>query len=130
MRAQRAQEAQSPGADSVVALDNQAIAALPPLDAIADTVGGDTLGKLIPQLKKSGPIASVVGKPESAARAGFDVNVVVAQPDAGRLHTLAEAYRDGRLKIPIAQRMPLSQIREAHQLAEKGVSGQIALLVD
>jgi NADPH:quinone reductase-like Zn-dependent oxidoreductase len=122
-------QAESLGAASVVALDDEkAVARLPELDAIADTVNGETVLKLIPKLKKAGRLATVVGAPEGAKKAGVDVREVFAQPDPDRLHRLAEDVRDGKLKIPIAKRMRLSEIREAHQLAEKGVDGKIALL--
>lgn len=48
-------DARSLGADQIVATDrDDEIASLPTLDAIADTVGGDLIGKLIPKLKQGG----------------------------------------------------------------------------
>jgi NADPH:quinone reductase-like Zn-dependent oxidoreductase len=129
VKASQKADAQSVGADSVVALDNdKEISSLPELDAVADTINGDTIGKLIPKLKKSGRLASVLGKPEAAVKAGIDVRDVYAQADPERLYKLAEAVRDGKLKIPIALRLPLSEIRRAHEEAEKGASGKILLL--
>ncbi|HWD98685.1 MAG TPA: NADP-dependent oxidoreductase [Bryobacteraceae bacterium] len=141
---QRADAEKSLGADLVIALDvvaldnvaldnvaldkDEGIAQLPELDAIADTIDGETLGRLLPKLKKSGRIASVLGNPEAAAKAGIDVREVWSRPDPERLRKLAEDYRDGKLKIPIAERVPLSDIRRAHELAEKGVEGKIAIL--
>ena len=56
------------GADQVVATDDDtAIASLPPLDAVADTVGGRTAEKLIAKVKPDGVYASVVGAPPNAA---------------------------------------------------------------
>jgi NADPH:quinone reductase-like Zn-dependent oxidoreductase len=122
------QKTETSGADSVVALDDEAdIATLPELDAIADTIDGETLGKLIPRVKKSGRVASVVGRPEAALKAGIEGREVWSQPDPERLHRLAEDFHNGRLKIPIVMRLPLSEIRQAHEAAEKGVSGKIAL---
>jgi len=58
VRADQKSEAQSLGADRVIALDNDSeVAELPELDAIADTVGGETVVKLIPHIKKSGRLA-------------------------------------------------------------------------
>jgi NADPH:quinone reductase-like Zn-dependent oxidoreductase len=129
VRAKQKAEAQSAGADSIVAIDDaNEIADLPELDAIADTVDGETIGKLIPKLKKSGRLASVLGKPEAAVQAGVDVRDVYAQPDPERLHQLAEDSRDGKLKIPIAARLPLSEIRQAQATAEKDGHGKIAVL--
>lgn len=129
VRAKQKAEAQSLGADSVVALDDDAeIATLPELDAIADTVNGETTGKLIPWLKKSGRLASVLGKPAAAEKAGIDVRPVWSRPDGKRLCELAKDFRDGKLKIPIAKRFSLSEIRDAHRAAQNGVDGKIALI--
>jgi NADPH:quinone reductase-like Zn-dependent oxidoreductase len=115
------------GAESVVALngDNE-ISRLPELDAIADTVGGEIIGRLIPKLKKSGRLASVLGKSQAAEEQHLDVREVRAQPDPDRLHELAVNVKEGRLRIPISRRMLLQDIRDAHELAEKG-AGKIAL---
>ena len=49
------------GADQVVATDDDnAIASLPPLDAVADTVGGRTAEKLIAKVRPGGVYATVV----------------------------------------------------------------------
>jgi NADPH:quinone reductase-like Zn-dependent oxidoreductase len=62
-------EAKTVGADQVVATDDDtAIANLPPLDAVADTVGGRTAEKLIAKVKPGGVFASVVGAPQNAAK--------------------------------------------------------------
>jgi len=55
------------GADHVVALDvDSEISALPVLDAIADTVNGDVVAKLIAKNKRGGTLVSVLGKPKAA----------------------------------------------------------------
>ena len=56
------------GADQIVATDDDtAIASLPPLDAVADTVGGRTAEKLIAKVKPGGVYATVVEAPQNAA---------------------------------------------------------------
>ncbi len=63
---QKAQAAEL-GADRVVAIDREnEIRALPQLDAIADTVGGQTIANLPTRLKKGGTLGSVVGEPPAA----------------------------------------------------------------
>ena len=122
-------EAESLGADSIVAIDDDTqIATLPELDAIADTVDGETIGKLIPWLRKSGRLASVLGKPPAAEKAGIDVKPVWSRPDGKRLCELAKDVGDGKFRIPIAQRFPLREIRAAHRAAQNGVEGKIALI--
>jgi NADPH:quinone reductase-like Zn-dependent oxidoreductase len=57
------------GADEVVATDDDtAIANLPPLDAVADTVGGRTAEKVIAKVKPGGVYASVVEAPQNATK--------------------------------------------------------------
>jgi len=129
VKASQKKDAESLAADAIVALDEESgIASLPELDAIADTIGGEIAGKLVPKLKKSGTFASVLGQPDAAKKAGAEVKAVFAQPDARRLHQLAEDVRDGKFSIPIGKRMRLSEIREAHIEAEKGSKGKIILV--
>jgi NADPH:quinone reductase-like Zn-dependent oxidoreductase len=117
------------GADAVVALDDAAaLAQLPPLDGIADTVGGDTTQKLLEKLKPGGTIGSVVGEPAGAKQRGFVVRAFLAHWDAKRLAELAQAVADGKLVIPIAKRFPLAHAAEAQKLAEKGAGGKVLLI--
>jgi NADPH:quinone reductase-like Zn-dependent oxidoreductase len=61
-------EVKTVGADQVVATDDDtAIVNLPPLDAVADTVGGRTAEKLIAKVKAGGVFATVLAPPQSAA---------------------------------------------------------------
>ncbi len=126
VRLKQKMDAASLGADQVVALDEETdLKTLPDLDAIADTVGGETIARLIPKLKKQGRLASVLGKPPGTEN--IDVRAIVAKPDPNRLFELAKDVSDGKLKMPIACRMGLSDIRKAHEAAEKGVNGKILL---
>jgi NADPH:quinone reductase-like Zn-dependent oxidoreductase len=121
-------EAASLGAEAVVALDDDAeIAQLPQLDSIADTVGGEIMGKLLGKLKPGGTIGSIVGPPAGAEERGFVVRAMMAHADPKRLGELARAVADGKLVIPIARRFPLSQAREAQKLAEAGAGGKVVL---
>ncbi len=127
-RAQRA-EAAKLGADGVVALDDEAdLQALPRLDGIADTVGGETLGKLLAKVKAGGTIASAVGEVSGAKDHGLVSHGIMAHADAARLEQLANAVASGKLVVPIAKRFPLAQAREAQQLAEHHAGGKVVLL--
>jgi NADPH:quinone reductase-like Zn-dependent oxidoreductase len=123
-------EAKTIGADQVVATDDEAaIANLPPLDAVADTVGGRTAEKLIAKVKPGGAFASVVAEPENASKyPKVKVTFVFSKFDRRTLQFMAEAVRDGKLVIPISRELPLSQAAEAHAAAEKGGIGKILLL--
>jgi NADPH:quinone reductase-like Zn-dependent oxidoreductase len=123
-------EAKTVGADQVVATDDDtAIATLSPVDAVADTVGGRTAEKLIGKVKAGGVYASVVATPQSAAYyPSVKVVHVFSKFDRKTLEFMAEAVRDGKLVIPISQKLPLSEAAEAQAAAEKGGSGKILLV--
>jgi NADPH:quinone reductase-like Zn-dependent oxidoreductase len=123
-------EAKTVGADQVAATDDDpAIANLPPLDAVADTVGGRTAEKLIAKVKPGGVYASVVGLPQNAAKyPSVKVVHVFSKFDRATLEFMAEAVREGKLVIPISQKVPLSEAAEAQATAEKGGGGKILLV--
>ncbi len=124
------EEGKTVGADQVVATDDDdAIAKLPPLDAVADAVDGRTAEKLIARVKAGGVLATVLGAPQNAAKyPSVKVVPVFSKFDRTTLQFMAEAVRDGKLVIPISKKMPLSEAAEAHALAEKGGIGKILLV--
>jgi NADPH:quinone reductase-like Zn-dependent oxidoreductase len=123
-------EVKTVGADQVVATDDDtAIANLPPLDAIADAVGGRTAERLIAKIKAGGVFATVVAPPQNAAKyPSVKVVHVFSKFDRKTLQCMAEAVRDGKLVIPIGQTLPLSEAAEAQAAAEKGGIGKILLV--
>jgi NADPH:quinone reductase-like Zn-dependent oxidoreductase len=117
------------GADGVVAIDDDGeIAKLPLLDGIADSVGGETIQKLLAKLKPGGKLGSALGEPAGAKEKGFVVKAFFTRSDPKRLGELARAVADGKLVIPIAKRFPLADAAAAHELAEKHVDGKVLLL--
>ena len=123
-------DAKTVGADQVVATDDDtAIANLASLDAVADTVDGRTAEKLIAKVKPGGVYASVVEAPQNAAKyPSVKVVHVFSKFDRKTLEFMAEAVRDGKLVIPISQKLPLREAAEAQATAEKGGAGKILLV--
>ena len=123
-------DAKAVGADQVVATDDDtAIAKLLPLDAVADAVGGRTAEKLIAKVKPGGVFATVLGTPQNAAKYPSVRAVhVFSKFDRETLQFMAEAVRDGKLVIPISQKLPLNEAAEAQAKAEKGGVGKILLV--
>jgi NADPH:quinone reductase-like Zn-dependent oxidoreductase len=116
--------------DSAVAIDDeQEIAKLFDLDAIADTVDGPTIQRLIKAIRAGGVLGSVLGVPEAANGLDIRVSAIMAVPDASRLYQLAEDVARSEFTIPIARVMKLSEIQEAHRLAEHGGTGGKIILV-
>jgi NADPH:quinone reductase-like Zn-dependent oxidoreductase len=124
-------KAKTVGADQVIPTDDDtAIANLPPLDAVADAVGGKTAEKLIAKVKPGGVFASVLAAPQNAANyPSVKAVFVFSKFDRKTLEFMGEAVRDGKLVIPIGQRFPLSEAAKAHAAAEKGGAGKILLVV-
>ena len=123
-------EAKTIGADQLLATDDDAaIVSLAPVDAVADTVGGKTAEKLIGKVKPGGVYASVVATPQSTAYyPAVKVVHVFSKFDRKTLEFMAEAVRDGKLVIPISERLPLREAAEAQAAAEKGGIGKILLV--
>jgi NADPH:quinone reductase-like Zn-dependent oxidoreductase len=123
-------EVKTVGADEVVATDDDtAIANFPPVDAVADTVGGTTAEKLIAKVKPRGVFASVNGAPRNVASyPSVKVVPVFSKFDRNTLEFMAEAVRDGKLVIPISEKLPLSEAAEAQAMVEKGGIGKVLLV--
>jgi NADPH:quinone reductase-like Zn-dependent oxidoreductase len=123
-------ELKSIGADREVATDDDsAIASLPALDAVTDTVGRTIAEKVITRVKPGGVYASVVGPPQNAASfPSVTVVPVFSHFDRQTLEYMAAAVRDGKLVIPISEKLPLRDAAEAQAQAEKGGAGKILLV--
>jgi NADPH:quinone reductase-like Zn-dependent oxidoreductase len=130
VRAKEKEEASKLNADGVVAIDSEEeIGHLHDLDAIADTVGGTTIQRLLKTIRKGGVLGSVLGQPEGADKYDIQVEAFMAQPDASRLYQLAEDVARHEFSIPIARTMKLQEIEEAHRIFERGgLSGKIVLV--
>ncbi len=122
-------EAKTVGANQVIATDDTAIADIPPVEAVADAVGGRTAEKLIARVKPGGVYASVVAPPQNAAEyPSVKVVKVFSKFDRKTLEFMAKAVEDGKLVIPIGLKLPLSEAARAHAMAEKGGVGKILLV--
>jgi len=132
VRSHQLGDARTLGASRVVAIDDESeIAALPLLDGVADTVGGETAARLFARVKDGGRFGFASVLPEGVAQRNSTVIVtrVFAKPDPSKVREFADDVRDGRFVLPIARRMPLRAAAEAHALAERGGAGKIVLVV-
>jgi NADPH:quinone reductase-like Zn-dependent oxidoreductase len=114
----------------VVALDSEEeIGQLHNLDAIADTVGGTTIQRLLKSIRPGGVLGSVLGVPQGAQNYQIRVEPMMAVPDASRLYELADDFARGEFSIPIVRTMKLQDAGEAQRLAENGGAGGKIILV-
>jgi NADPH:quinone reductase-like Zn-dependent oxidoreductase len=125
-------DARALGVAGVLAIDDDsAIAAFGQLDAIADTVGGQTALKLMAKVKQGGSLGYTSVLPENAATQYPQVKItrVFAKPNPSKVREFADDLRDGKFTLPIGRRMPLANAAEAHRLGEAGGIGKILLLI-
>jgi NADPH:quinone reductase-like Zn-dependent oxidoreductase len=132
VRKKQLEPAGSLGTAGVVAIDDEdAIAKLPLVDVVADTVGGDVAAKLIVRVKPGGTFgyASVLSEGTQALNPTVKITRVYAKPDPSKVREFADDVRDGKFILPIGRRLPLRDAAEAHILGEAGGIGKIILLI-
>jgi NADPH:quinone reductase-like Zn-dependent oxidoreductase len=132
VRKKALKEAESLGVAGVLAVDDDdAVASLGFVDAIADTVGGDVALKLFTRVRPGGTFgyASVVPEGMAALNPTVTIARVFARPDPSKVREFADDVRDGKFVLPIGRRLPLRNAAEAQALGEKGGVGKIVLLV-
>jgi NADPH:quinone reductase-like Zn-dependent oxidoreductase len=131
VRTRQLDEAAALGTWSVLAIDDdEAIARLGTVDAVADTVGGDTAMKLLGKVRNAGSFGYASALPEAAKAqfSGVEIKRVFGRADPSKVREFADDIRDGKFSLPIGRRLPLSEAAEAHRLGEKGGIGKIILL--
>jgi NADPH:quinone reductase-like Zn-dependent oxidoreductase len=132
VRARQLPQARELGvADTVAIDDDHAIAGLDMVDAVADTVGGDTAAKLFSKVKKGGHFgyASVLPAGVAESNPAVTVTRVFARPDASKVREFADDIRDHKFVLPISSRLPLRDAGKAQALVQKGGAGGKVLLL-
>lgn len=100
-------------------------------DLVLDTQGGETQTRSYAALKKGGILLSIVQPPSGgeAERHGVRAEMVFNTVDVAVLESLAAKAAAGKLKVAIAETLPLSQAREAQDRLQTGhARGKIVLL--
>jgi NADPH:quinone reductase-like Zn-dependent oxidoreductase len=116
----------------VLAIDDpEAVAKLPLVDAVADTVGGSAGAGLLAKVRPGGSFGYASALPEGAADAHPTVKVtrVFARPDPSKVREFADDVRDGKFTLPIGLKLPLRDAALAHSRGERGGAGKIILVV-
>ncbi|MFP5231587.1 MAG: NADP-dependent oxidoreductase [Acidobacteriota bacterium] len=122
-------EARALGAERAVDPSREEdLAALEPVDAVADCVGGELGPRLLPLIKPGGVYACIVGPPRGAeAYPSVRIESFGSQPDPQAMLHYAAAIGAGRLQLPLGLVLPLAQAAEAHIQGERGGAGKIVL---
>jgi NADPH:quinone reductase-like Zn-dependent oxidoreductase len=88
--------------------------AVPPVDAVLDTVGGETQHRSFRVLKPGGILVSVISPPPQ--HAGFRSAFFVADVTAIRLGALARLLDSQKLSADVGTVLPLEEARMAHEM--------------
>jgi NADPH:quinone reductase-like Zn-dependent oxidoreductase len=102
------------------------------VDAVVDTVGMDTQMRSWKVIKPGGVLAGLVSPPSQAAAKAHRVRGVLisVRPNAVQLAGIAELIDSGTIKPTVAEVLPLSQARKAHEVSQGGhVRGKMVLRV-
>ncbi len=130
VRKKQKDEAVALGAIASIDLDDHTeLASLGWVDAVADTVGGKLGPALLAKVKPGGAYGTLLGPPQGAALHPLvRVKPMSAQPNPATIVHYGEAVRDGKLKLPVSEVLPLTEAAAAQARAEKGGSGKIVLV--
>jgi len=102
------------------------------VDAVFDTLGGDTQERSLKVLKRGGVLVSVVGLPfeQQATAQGINTVALYAQPNRNQLTEIGQLIDAGQVKVTVEKVLPLQEAREAHELSQSGhTRGKIVLQV-
>jgi NADPH:quinone reductase-like Zn-dependent oxidoreductase len=98
-----------------------------PVEAVLDLVGGDALADAPNQVKHPTRIASIIDAQTVHELGG---TYVFVRPERAHLDVLADLADAGKLRVDLAEVLPLEQIAEAHQRSEAGhTRGKIAVRI-
>ena len=102
------------------------------VDAVLDTVGGDTQHRSWRVLKKGGILVSILSPPseEEAAKHGARTGYVFVQPNSAQLTEIAKLVDAGKVKPVVETILPLADARKAQELSQtRHARGKIVLKV-
>ena len=87
---------------------------VPPVDAVLDTVGGETQHRSFRVLKPGGILVSVISPPPQ--RAGFRAEFFLVDVTATRLGKLGGLLDSRQLSAEVGSVLPLQEARRAHEM--------------
>jgi NADPH:quinone reductase-like Zn-dependent oxidoreductase len=90
--------------------------AIPQLDVLIDTVGGETLERTFEKLKSGGVLVSVVSTKPLPERTGVRSVFFYADVTTGRLGVLTKFFEDRKLCVRVGSVLPLNDARRAHYM--------------
>ena len=102
------------------------------VDLVFDTVGGQTQERSFQTLRRGGRLISIAAPPlpAKALEAGVDAMFFIVRPNRSQLIEIGKLIDAGKLKVAVQSVFPLSQTKEAFELAAAGhLRGKIVVQV-
>jgi NADPH:quinone reductase-like Zn-dependent oxidoreductase len=93
---------------------------LGPVDLVLDGVGGEAQGRALSVTRPGGRLVSIVSQPDQSEAERFGVKATFMLVDVTRaaLTSIAEFIEAGKLKTEVGTVLPLSELRQAHEMLE------------
>jgi NADPH:quinone reductase-like Zn-dependent oxidoreductase len=102
------------------------------VDAVLDTITGETADRSYPVIKKGGVYVSILAPPSADKASAYGVRVAhtFVQPSVEQLDEIRKLIDSGKLKIIVEKAFPLAEARAAQELNALGhTRGKIVLEV-
>jgi NADPH:quinone reductase-like Zn-dependent oxidoreductase len=118
------------GAEEYVDYTKQDVASVSDVDVAFDTVGGEMTQSLLATVREGGILITIAGAPpeQAAMERGVRAELLIMNPSSRQLAQIAELVASGEVHVEIAERFPLSEVKQAHALSESGhTRGKIIL---
>jgi NADPH2:quinone reductase len=93
------------------------------VDAVFDTVGGDTFGKSLGALRHAGRIATILapgGDLGSVSRNNITIHGIFLTRERRRLEEMAVLLERGQMRPLVEEVIPLEDVRKAHERLDSG----------
>jgi len=107
------------------------------VDVVLDAIGGDYARRSLRTLRSGGRLISLTSPREpdaetvaAARERGIHTGFTLVEPDRAGMLAIAELVEAGKLRVEIADVLPLSEARRAHELGEtRRTTGKLVLRV-
>jgi NADPH:quinone reductase-like Zn-dependent oxidoreductase len=121
------------GADDYIDYTRQDVStAVSGVDVAFDTVGGAVTEPLLRTVREGGIIVTIAAAPpeQQARELGVRAELLIMSPSSDQLAQIAELTAAGEIHVEIADVLPLSEVRQAHEMSETGhTRGKIVLAI-
>jgi NADPH:quinone reductase-like Zn-dependent oxidoreductase len=90
------------------------------IDAVLDTVGGETLQRSRGVLKSSGILVTIAAQSEGVQDPVVSEAFFIVEANRSQLSEIARLIDDGQLRVFLQETFPLAQARQAYERAQGG----------